>query len=528
MSFNGPSSEALPESFQSLLKANRILASTLDIDKLLKIVLELASEVVGAETASLLLVDQRTGELVFNIALGQAEERLKEIHLKMGEGIAGWVAQENKSLIVNDPENDPRWTRKADDKTNFVTRSILCVPMVHQGNILGVVQTINKQNRNGFSEFDRIILEAFASQTAVAIQNAKHFSSLAAEKEKVDTIFSQMTEGAVYCNSSHRAAFANSSAYRLLGVKGDQILRKNIAEIFEGYVLRPSLNILQQSMVPVLDFEAEQGGQSAVILNGIIKKIYSDKKDLIGTLLVFRDVTQLKKEENLKRSFLSLISHKLRTPLVTITGYVPLLLEDPQLQKLDPFVLKAIESVGQQGQILKQLVEKLISFSSVEANAVALTKKAGNALELMRSAVASMQTYLENRQARVVWDSSIESLPDLWVDPSLFCEIVKSLIENAAKFNVKSEKQIVCSGKADETQVYISIADDGRGIPETEQENIFKNFYQIEEFFTGQVEGAGLGLALVKRLVEMHGGTIQVQSKVGQGSTFTISFPLKG
>src|SRR3990167_6785417 len=99
---------------EPLLNANRILASTLDIDKLLKVVLQLAAQVVEAETGSLLLLDEKTDELVFDIALGEAGKDLKEIRLKVGEGIAGWVAKENKPLIVNDPANDPRWTRRGD------------------------------------------------------------------------------------------------------------------------------------------------------------------------------------------------------------------------------------------------------------------------------------------------------------------------------------------------------------------------------------------------------------------------------
>src|SRR3990167_6340542 len=102
------------EDIELLLSANRVLASTLDIDKLLKIVLELAAQVVKAETGSLLLLDEKTNELVFDVALGEAGKELKTIRLKMGEGIAGWVAQENKPLIVNDPANDPRWTRRGD------------------------------------------------------------------------------------------------------------------------------------------------------------------------------------------------------------------------------------------------------------------------------------------------------------------------------------------------------------------------------------------------------------------------------
>jgi GAF domain-containing protein len=102
-----------PQKFQHLLKANQILSSTLNLSELLRQVMRLATEMVDAETASLLLYDEKNDELFFDLALTDKESQLKRIRLKSGEGIAGWVAREKKSLIVNDAANDPRWTSRA-------------------------------------------------------------------------------------------------------------------------------------------------------------------------------------------------------------------------------------------------------------------------------------------------------------------------------------------------------------------------------------------------------------------------------
>ncbi len=108
----------------------------------------------------------------------------------------------------------------------------------------------------------------------------------------------------------------------------------------------------------------------------------------------------------------------------------------------------------------------------------------------------------------------------------MFREIMKGLIENAAKFNPKPEKKITISAKSGGGEVVLTVTDDGRGIPSEEFEKIFQKFYQIEESFTGQVEGAGLGLALVKRLAEVHGGRVTLESKMGEGSAFHVHFPV--
>jgi len=510
---------------ENLLKANRILSSTLEIDKLLKVVLELAAEVVRAETGSLLILDEKTNELVFDVALGDAGQTLKTIRLKLGEGIAGWVAKENKPLIVNDPANDPRWTRRADDKTKFITRSILCVPMVHQGKLLGVVQAINRKDSSGFSEEDRIVLEAFASQAGVALQNARLFSSLKQEKEKVETIFSEMSEGALLTEDKGNLLLCNPSGSRLLAINEEEE-KNNIWEIFKNFSIAPPLTQFIKSESSLITFEAARKGGKSLILSGLMKKIISEKKELIGYLTILRDVTLEKKEEKLKRDFLSLMSHKLKTPLVAITGYTPMLLEDEELPKLQPYFKKAIEAIHNQGVHLKQLVEKLILFSLIEAEELKLNKRQSEVKKIILEVMNGMKTVLEEKKINLVLDESLDKIPTLSLDQEKFKEVIKCLMENAIKFNPKNEKNITLSGTFNGLEICLSIRDNGTGIPSEEFDKIFQKFYQIEESFTGQVEGAGLGLSLVKRLVEVHGGRVEVESKMGEGSAFIIHLPL--
>lgn len=513
-------------SIQPLLNANRILASTLDIDKLLKVVLQLAAQVVEAETGSLLLLDPKTNELVFDVALGEAGKELKTIRLKMGEGIAGWVARENKPTIVNDPAKDPRWTKRADQKTRFVTRSILCVPMNYQRKLMGVVQAINRKGTRGFTEEDRTLLEAFASQTAVAIQNARLFSSVREEKEKVETIFSQMTEGAAFATEEGNLVLANPAALKLLGTTEKEYSGKNVWEILKSFEVNPGIPHLRASYANQTSFEALRKAGKTLVIAGLLKKIQSDRGEA-GYLLVFRDVTAEKKEEKIKRDFLSLMSHKLKTPLVAITGYTPMLLEEEQILNSNPLFKRAINAIHQQGMHLKLLVEKLIAFSMVEAQEMKIETKAYEASRLLADILTSMTTFISDHKAKVVLDPSIKGLPPIEVDYDKFKEVMKGLIENGIKFNKSKEKEIVVSGRHADPRIYLSVKDNGQGIPGEEQDKIFQKFYQVEESFTGQVEGAGLGLALVKRMVEIHGGAVKVESKIGKGSTFTVDFPCK-
>ncbi|MDH4161365.1 MAG: GAF domain-containing protein [Nitrospirota bacterium] len=155
-----------------------VLNSTLDQREVRKRAMEAATNLMDAEVGSLLLVDEQSNELFFEVALGDKGDQLKQVRLKMGEGIAGWVAANDQAAIVNDVANDPRHFKKAQNIIQFVTRNMICVPVRVRGRVLGVLEAINKRDNSLFTEQD---LEAFwmlANQVAVALENANLYAEL--------------------------------------------------------------------------------------------------------------------------------------------------------------------------------------------------------------------------------------------------------------------------------------------------------------------------------------------------------------
>lgn len=161
-----------------LLEINKIIISTLDLDKLLNLIMNLAAKVVRSEASSLMLMDEASQELYFDVALGEKGEQVKQIRIKMGEGIAGHVAQTGLPLIVNDVSKDSRFAVKFDDSTQFKTKSILCVPLKVKNKIVGVMEAINNKDKGFFDLDNQYVFEIFASQAAVAIDNAQLFKKL--------------------------------------------------------------------------------------------------------------------------------------------------------------------------------------------------------------------------------------------------------------------------------------------------------------------------------------------------------------
>src|SRR5246127_5685075 len=157
--------------FQELGKA---LTSSLQLDQVLRTIMEKIDEFLRPDTWSLLLLDEAKQELYFEVAVGKGAQALKDVRIKMGQGIAGWVAQNDEAVIVPDVSQDTRFFSKVDEKTKMETRSIVAVPVRYRDHCLGVIELINCVGSEGFHERDLSLLEALADFAAIALENARH------------------------------------------------------------------------------------------------------------------------------------------------------------------------------------------------------------------------------------------------------------------------------------------------------------------------------------------------------------------
>jgi signal transduction histidine kinase len=238
--------------------------------------------------------------------------------------------------------------------------------------------------------------------------------------------------------------------------------------------------------------------------------------------LILRDITEEKKEHLLKQSFLSLISHKLRSPLTTICGYLSLISEGEK--NLPPELRDYFRRIDRRSRELNSLVEKLLAYTDIINEGMSADEKTSNVNEaLRRSASDVAQRYIEKK---VHIENSLPSeLPDLAISQGSLTMVFSNLLDNAVKFNDKEEVIVEIRGTIGDEEVEFSVSDNGRGIPDQDVERIFKPFYQVERSMTGNIEGVGLGLPLVKHLLETHGGKMRVESTPGKGSTFTFNLP---
>ncbi|NPA91269.1 MAG: GAF domain-containing sensor histidine kinase [Chloroflexi bacterium] len=161
------------------------LASSLDLQEVLREIIELTTVVLNAEAATLFLLDEERHELVFAIPTGEKGALLQEFRIPADQGVAGWVVATGQPALINDVRSDPRFLQKVDTQTGFVTRNLLCVPLQYRGRIIGALETLNKQSPHGFTSEDLYWLTTMAAQAAVAVENARLYESLRQERDRI-------------------------------------------------------------------------------------------------------------------------------------------------------------------------------------------------------------------------------------------------------------------------------------------------------------------------------------------------------
>lgn len=515
-----PPSDISLEDLELLLEANRLLSSKLEIAELLYAIMDLAGRVMKVEAGSVLLLDEKRQELYFDVAVGGAGESIKGVRVPLGSGIAGWVAKEGKPVVANDVTKDPRWQGGlAAGGQGFVTKAIMALPLCVKGRTIGVVEAINKINCEEFTSSEQRLFEAFASQAAVAIENARLFSDVRQEKQKIEELFNRMAEGALVAGASGQILKMNDCAAAWLSGAAPV----NLGELAsQGFEWSPTLDQVLSDGAAKGNFELRREKPQPLILAGSWSRWEDPLDGQVQTIFVFQDVTQSRKEEMLQRNFLSMISHKLRTPLVAITGYMPFLRQN---LPATPVLRRAVDAMDRESRHLAYLVEDLLKFTMISGivTDAQLVKSKVLASRLMEDALAKIDPLAKAEEVAI--EKNFDSSASINGDSGLLTDMMHDLMENAIRFNTKSSKRLTVSVQAQDGHVVISVADNGPGIPPEEQDRVFQRFHQIEEDFTGQVRGMGLGLSFVKKVVELHRGRIDLESRPGEGTTFTVMLP---
>jgi len=355
----------------------------------------------------------------------------------------------------------------------------------------------------------------------MAAANAVLFAAIRQEKQKIETVFSQTREGMVWTDAGGRILLMNPSARALLG--GTEPASGLLRDALAAFAAQPALETVLTGRARITPVEFKRTDPKLLILSGVADRLGTEK-DPAGLLFVFHDATLEKRGETLARNFLSIVSHKLRTPLAVALGYLELMLGEQGLGEQER---KLLEKIREQNEQLRVLVEKLMVFTLAQnPENIVLDKTPTKLADVVDEALKTVASRLDDAAVAVDWPrEAARALPEAPVDSRMLREAVANLLENAVKFNRGERKEVGVSVARVDEGWRIAVRDNGPGVPSEEHPKLFRKFYQIDDDFTGQVPGFGLGLAFVKSIAEAHGGRAGLTSTPGKGSEFFIVLP---
>jgi two-component system phosphate regulon sensor histidine kinase PhoR len=362
------------------------------------------------------------------------------------------------------------------------------------------------------------------ARLAAAVRRMQHallekISELDSERAVLSSVVSGMREGLLLVGPDRRIRVANRSLRQILNLTFDPVDHL-LAEVVRHPTLlgdvEASLSEGRETRESVLRMESS--GRSFELHVTPLKGPGGSHKQ--GALVLLFDITRLEALEGVRREFVANVSHELRTPLTAIKASVETLI-DGDIDDRDN-ANRFLEIIGRNADYMGALIEDLTDLSLIETGAVALDLRTLDAAEVVREVVERFRPLAETRGVELIVE--LAAPLGLRADRRRLEQILTNLVDNALKFN-RPGGQVRIRGGCDESGIVLAVEDTGAGIPAGSREMIFHRFYQVDRQRSRQAGGTGLGLALVKHLMRLHGGAVRVDSELGQGATFTLEFP---
>ncbi len=343
------------------------------------------------------------------------------------------------------------------------------------------------------------------------------FQELQREKITLKALFSSMIDGLIVLDKNQNINFLNPTAERMLRVKSSEASGKSLESIWP---LKEALKLVSDSLdqKKILSLE--------VSLPYNVLKIYViplTPLEEVSGMVIFRDITEIRQLEEVRNSFLGQVSHELRTPLTIIKGYVITLLDDPGLEKENE-IKKILSRIENESNRLTELVEELLEFSKFSSGQTPLTYSPVSLPDLVKETVETFQNHAERYQIFLEYQRQGE-IPEIMGDSHRLKQVILNLLDNAVKYSPPGGKIQTSLSYLNE-EILLQITDNGYGIPKEDLPNIFEPFFQGGKNRKGK--GWGLGLPIVKKIIESHGGRIEIKSQENQGTDVTIFFPSRG
>ena len=503
-----------------LLEISRALTQELDLDKLLGRILYISAEMLAGQAGLIALRAEKGG---WKVATSL--------------GIPASLARYLEPLLAEIPDNEdparfelPEVNRLLQNLVRTVGLGLFTgvgLPLITREKVIGVIFVF--RNYPGiFSSNDRALLQSFANQAAIAVDNAQLYQQVSQDKQRMDALLDSAADGILIISPSHVITRCNPAFARMLVEPIENIVGKSHDEVIKLTCHEDMLTLEQAEaggwpLTPnaTLYVEGDLQRTSGVSLPvGITyAPLVSVGGNLLNIIATVRDITRFREAEELKSTFISVISHELKTPVALIKGYVGTLRrEDANWDR--EIVKDSLAVIEEETDRLTGLIENLLDASRLQAGGLSISLS-DVALNVVAERIAKRfqtQSAIHN----IIVDFP-ENFPIVSGDETRLEQVLSNLVSNGIKYSPQGG-EIRISGQVRQAQVIVCASDDGPGVAPEDIPHIFDRFYRSSNA-KRTTKGAGLGLYLARAVIEAHGGRIWVDPRPGDGARICFSIP---
>lgn len=502
----------------ALVESAASISASLQLNEVLKRILRQTTKAMEVEAVSLALVEPDGKNLAFRAATGGSGTRVEGVKIKMGQGIAGWVAKEGEGIVVQDAQEDPRFYAEVDAATGYETKAVACAPIRADGAVIGVLEALNPVSGN-FAADALLVLEGIGNLAGTAIQHAQLFQQVEVARKRYLELFEDSVDPILITDSEGQIQEANRQAEILLGFNEDTLHQMNVHHFHQAdwkALGKDLANVGPDKTVSYQSVLHSDGHETHVEM--YVRRVEVDRQQVLQWIM--RDITERQNLDNLREDLASMIYHDLRSPLANVVSGLDVL-EMMLPSDQDPTIRSVLDIAMRSTERVQRLATSLLDTSRMEAGQSIGNPEPTAAADMVQSALDAVQPGAEARQVNLE-GAVAKNMPKVLADAEMIRRVMINLLENAIKYS-REEQTVTLGAKRAGDEVEFWVQDQGRGIPKEEQERIFEKFARVQSGATGNTKGLGLGLAYCKLAVEGHGGRIWVESEPGEGAKFIFT-----
>lgn len=504
----------------ALTETAAIITASLNLEEVFMRILDQVMTALSVQAACLALVETNPKEMVVRAAKGWAQGELVKATIKMGQGVAGWAAQEGRAVIVNEAPNDERFDSETQTRIGYPVRAIACGPLKYHSQVIGVIEAVNPQS-GAFNTDALLLLTGIGSLAGTAIRHAQLFERLQAAHQSYRELFEDSIDPILITDWNGQIIEANRKAMLSSGYDRDtlqSITVQQLHTIDQDQVGKQFENLTSGTTISYESSLRTRSGHEIPI------RVYARQVNLEGKLLlqwILRDITESKNLDNLREDLTSMIYHDLRSPLANVVSSLEILStlvpeNDETIPSLVNIALRSTERI-------QRLTNSLLDISRLEAGQPVGNRQIYPLRSIIQEAYELIKPIADNKEQSIQLILP-EDLPHLHVDIDMIRRVLVNLLENASKYSPPGS--FIQIGALTENEwVRVWVQDNGPGIPASEHERIFSKFTRLSSR-DSTVKGLGLGLAYCRLAIEAHQGRIWVESEPGEGARFIFQLPL--